>query len=101
MNVSMSDAGPSGVISHSLADLIEELSGRMQTGEPVNLEAYLAEHSEHADELRRLFPALQMLADFSRSDLANVPTEQDEAGRVVATWVRTPLQKFNRIWASP
>ena len=22
-------------------------------------------------------------------------------GRVVATWVRTPLQKFNRIWASP
>ena len=22
-------------------------------------------------------------------------------GRVVATWVRMPLQKFNRIWASP
>jgi serine/threonine protein kinase/Flp pilus assembly protein TadD len=45
-----------------LADLIEELTGRLQAGEPIDLKACLHEHPEHADHLRDLLPALQALA---------------------------------------
>jgi serine/threonine-protein kinase len=60
----------------SLADLIEELSARLETGAPVDLAAYLEDHPDHAEELRRLFPALQMLADLSRSGTARVPVPE-------------------------
>jgi hypothetical protein len=51
----------------SLADLIEELSAKIEAGDAVDLPAYLEAHPAHAAELRRLVPALQLLADFSRS----------------------------------
>ena len=33
----------------------------------MDVEAFIADHPDHADELRRLLPAVQMLADLSRS----------------------------------
>jgi serine/threonine-protein kinase len=45
-----------------LADLVEEITDRLQAGESVDLEAYSARHPGRADELRRLLPALEMLA---------------------------------------
>ncbi len=75
MTVSMPAASQGRSTEHSLAELIEELSARMEAGEPVELQAYLDAHPEHASELRRLYPALQLLADFSRSGEASVPPE--------------------------
>jgi serine/threonine protein kinase/tetratricopeptide (TPR) repeat protein len=45
-----------------LTDLIEEIADKIQAGEPVDLEAYLAIHAEHADQLRQLLPAVQLMA---------------------------------------
>src|SRR5205807_7900569 len=50
-----------------LADLVEELTARLQAGEAVDLAAYADEHPEQAEQLRQLFPALQMLADAGSS----------------------------------
>jgi serine/threonine protein kinase/Flp pilus assembly protein TadD len=49
------------------ADLIEELTEKFQSGQPVDFEACLREHPEYADQIRQLLPALRILADVSRS----------------------------------
>src|SRR5262249_33489577 len=54
-----------GSTDASLAELIDELPARLQTGQPLDLEACLREHPEHAERLAKLLPALQMLADAS------------------------------------
>ncbi len=50
-----------------LDDLIETLTGRLQAGEPVDLEEVARRHPEHAERLRRLLPALMMMADLGDS----------------------------------
>src|SRR5215471_7517898 len=51
----------------SLDLLIEELAGKLQAGEPVDVEAYLAEHPDHAERLRQLWPTLEALAKLGPS----------------------------------
>jgi serine/threonine protein kinase len=51
----------------ALAELVEGFTRRFHAGEVLDVEAAVAAHPEHADELRRLLPALQALADLSRS----------------------------------
>jgi WD40 repeat protein/serine/threonine protein kinase len=51
----------------ALGLLIEELTAKIHAGEPVEVEAYVREHPEHDGALRRLLPALHMLADLGRS----------------------------------
>jgi serine/threonine protein kinase len=48
------------------ADLIEDLINRIQAG-AADVEEFIAAHPEHAEDLRRLLPAAQVLADLSRS----------------------------------
>jgi serine/threonine protein kinase/Flp pilus assembly protein TadD len=67
MTVSHPATGPGVRADHGLAEVVEQLTARLKAGEAVDLDACLAAHPEHADELRRLFPALQLLADASRS----------------------------------
>jgi hypothetical protein len=93
MTMPMPAASQSRSTEHGLADLIEELSARMETGEPVDLQAYLDAHPEHAVELRRLYPALQLLADFSRSGVANLPPDGLEPVPVLGT----PLGDFRLV----
>jgi serine/threonine protein kinase len=50
-----------------LGELAEELAGRLRAGEPVDIEAFLAEHPEQAESLRRLLPAIRVMADLGRS----------------------------------
>jgi hypothetical protein len=54
--------------SHSLYDLIEQLTERLNRKEPVDLEAVAAEHPQHADELRKVWPSLAILADLRSAD---------------------------------
>jgi serine/threonine protein kinase/Flp pilus assembly protein TadD len=50
-----------------LDDVIEELANRIQAGEPVDPEAILARYPEHAESLRRLLPAIEVMAEFGVS----------------------------------
>jgi serine/threonine protein kinase/Tfp pilus assembly protein PilF len=46
-----------------LEDLVAEITDRLQAGDPVELAGYLARYPEYAEELRRLLPALEMMAE--------------------------------------
>jgi eukaryotic-like serine/threonine-protein kinase len=48
------------------AEFVEDLANRLQAGEPVDLEACAREHPECAERIRRLLPAVEMLADLGR-----------------------------------
>ena len=63
-------------VAPPLADLIEELTNRLQAGEAVDLEACAAQYPEHASAIRDLLPALQVLAGMSGSGAAG----PDDAG---------------------
>jgi serine/threonine protein kinase len=51
----------------SLGALVETLTARQQAGEAIDLEAVVRAHPTHAEALRRLVPALQLLADLGGS----------------------------------
>jgi hypothetical protein len=50
-----------------LTELIDEVSQKLEAGESVDLEAFIASHPERADALRLVLPALAVLADLGRS----------------------------------
>jgi serine/threonine protein kinase len=50
-----------------LDDLFEELTQKIQAGEPIDVEAYVRRHPEQADAIRSLVPALAVLEDLGRS----------------------------------
>jgi tetratricopeptide (TPR) repeat protein len=58
--------GPTASADARLADLVDRLTARLQAGEPLDLDACLRDHPEHAERLRQLLPALRVLADASR-----------------------------------
>ena len=51
----------------ALGLIIEELAGRLQAGEPVDFQAVLADHPDQAERLRRLLPAIELMADLGSS----------------------------------
>jgi serine/threonine protein kinase len=50
-----------------LANLVEDFATRLQRGEAVEISAYVREHPDHAEPLRRLLPGVQVLAELGRS----------------------------------
>src|SRR5262245_17864355 len=58
----MSPTGNDVVVDAALADLIEELTDRLHVNPSGDVEGFLAEHPDHAEQLRRMLPALQLLA---------------------------------------
>jgi hypothetical protein len=60
--------------------LVEELTNRIQAGEPVDPEEFLAQHPEHADRIRQLLPALEVLADLGRSAARGIPLGPEPGG---------------------
>jgi hypothetical protein len=69
----------------ALAEAVEELTARLKAGEAVDLDAWLAERPVYADELRRLFPMLRLLAELSRSGEASapaIPPDEVASGRL-------------------
>jgi WD40 repeat protein/serine/threonine protein kinase len=57
----------SGGADSALDDLIEVLTARVQAGEPVDLDEVARRYPGHAERLRRLLPALEMMADLGES----------------------------------
>jgi WD40 repeat protein/serine/threonine protein kinase len=60
-------ANPTGSSDQALGRLVDELTAKLQAGEPVDRQACLREHPEYAEQLRQLLPALEMLAGLGRS----------------------------------
>ena len=63
-----------------LDDLLEEFSDRLQAGGPADPDAFIREHPERAEALRRLLPAVQVLAALDRPS-APAADGRSRAGR--------------------
>jgi WD40 repeat protein/serine/threonine protein kinase/predicted Zn-dependent protease len=63
MNPSLGAPERTGTDEQALGVLVEELTARLQAGEPVDVQAFILGHPEHAAQLRQLLPALHVLAD--------------------------------------
>jgi hypothetical protein len=63
MNLSVTNSQ----IDTSLELLVDELTDRLQAGESIDLEAYADQHPDHAEQLRKLIPALEMMVQLKRS----------------------------------
>src|SRR5689334_19387005 len=77
----MSELLPSAVPAEDaeavLADLIAEITDRLQAGQRVHLEAYLTRCPEQAEQLRRLLPALELLHGLNASSSRGPATGPD------------------------
>ncbi len=51
----------------SLANLVESYLEKLQAGELVTISAFAQANAEHAEQLRRVLPALELMADLGRS----------------------------------
>jgi serine/threonine protein kinase len=59
---------PSSLVEQTdaaFADLVAEITDKLQAGQPVEMEQYVARHPEWADRLRDILPALEMMAQVS------------------------------------
>ncbi|MBI3468744.1 MAG: protein kinase [Planctomycetes bacterium] len=65
------------------AELVDELARKLKAGEPADLDACIAAHPEYEDQLRRLLPAMQAMADLgiSASEGAVAPSK-DASGPI-------------------
>ncbi len=61
MTPSGSDRTPTGPDDSVFAELVEELTARVQAGQSVDIDRMAGPHPEHAERLRALLPALRML----------------------------------------
>jgi serine/threonine protein kinase/tetratricopeptide (TPR) repeat protein len=50
-----------------LTDLVDEFAARLQAGEAIDVETFARAHPAHAEQLRRLLPAVGALADLGRA----------------------------------
>jgi serine/threonine protein kinase len=74
MSVPMSRPSQASSSDAVLVELFEEIATQLQAGEPVDLEVYVQEHPEQAEQLRRLLPTIHVLADLGRSAAQGDPS---------------------------
>ncbi len=60
--------------------LVYEVATKLESGEPVDLDAIAVDHPEHADRLRKLLPTLQAMAELGHSGTASLAAPP-ESGR--------------------
>src|SRR6476659_10178712 len=63
----------------ALAELVEELTGRLHAGRPLDAAALAAEYPAHATELRELLPALEALAAV-KNPKSQIPNPKSQRG---------------------
>ena len=88
-----------------LDDLIEVLTAKLQAGEPVDLDEVDRRYPEYAERLRRLLPALVMMADFGHSsprELEGVDASGQDRGLARACWAisGSSARSAGAAWAS-
>ena len=55
------------------ANLVEELNQVLDRGEEVNIEDWASDHPEHADDLRRVWPALEVMRQLNFAEITPMP----------------------------
>src|SRR5262249_62184810 len=76
----------------ALARLCDEIIERLQAGDAVEMASLAIEHPEHADQIRRLLPALEALVDLGVSSaqhpsgLASTRGRSDAAPKVLGDY---------------
>jgi tetratricopeptide (TPR) repeat protein/serine/threonine protein kinase len=75
MNEKSQHAGVIAPPEPFFAELFDELTTRLQAGESVDVEAYLRAHPDHASELQRFLPAIEILVELGRSVAQERPLE--------------------------
>src|SRR5438105_12652367 len=60
-------AGTADATDAGFGDLVAEITDKLQAGQTVNVEEYVAQHPEWAERLRALLPALEAMARLGRS----------------------------------
>ncbi len=78
MTTRADSVGRSTATDPLLADLVEELTARIQAGDPVDIDALAEQYPEQFDQLRRLLPALTILADLHESAADGTPVAPAE-----------------------
>jgi hypothetical protein len=63
----MGSNGPAEQASAILANLVDQLTARIQAGERIDWQEVARRHPEHVEELRQLWPALGALQELSQS----------------------------------
>lgn len=71
IDISLADPG--------FADLLDELSRRIQSGEGLNLSGYLTRYPQYRDQLEKLVPAMQTLAGIGEGSAEERPTVETAA----------------------
>ncbi|UCG17359.1 MAG: protein kinase, partial [Phycisphaerales bacterium] len=68
--------GPSMDIDPVLAELVDEITNRIQAGESADLSRYAREHPEQMEQLQKLLPAIEVLAELKDSTAAQTAPAQ-------------------------
>jgi WD40 repeat protein/serine/threonine protein kinase len=82
MNAPVSSLKSISVNDPILAELMDQLANRLQAGEPLDVEGFLRAHPDRAEELRRLLPAVEVLADLEQSVDAGAISLSSDIARV-------------------
>src|SRR5262245_1215085 len=71
-----------------LARLLGDVAERLRVGESVDLEAVIRQHSQYADQLRELFPAVAALAELDATQVhrSNGSASQPEMGGTIGEY---------------
>ncbi len=64
-----------GTNDSSFDEILVELTKKNQAGEPVDVEAYEKRYPKHAEKIRRVVPALTLLADLGRNSVRDDGSE--------------------------
>ena len=63
-----------------LDELVDQITQKLQAGEPIDLEVHVRRHPELEGQLRKLLPGIQMLADLGHSPAETPSAEGAETG---------------------
>jgi hypothetical protein len=59
---------PKDAVQHEpLVDLVEEITARLQAGEPLDIDQYIADYPEYADKLRNWITVITAMAELGES----------------------------------
>jgi serine/threonine protein kinase/Flp pilus assembly protein TadD len=83
-------------VDQALGLLVEELTAKLQTGEPLDVEAYARQHPEHAEQLRQLLPALRVLSELG-SSAARAPARHGADAPPAGEGAALPLGDFRLV----
>jgi hypothetical protein len=96
MNESFSTGMVSENVDRRMAEVVAQITDRLQAGEAVDVAAYLARYPELADRLRPLVASLALLDQCRSSAGSGRPTGQDRRRRGVWDSGRFPVDPASR-----